>query len=65
MKELLCPSLGKYAEMDNPCCVVFMENVSTPMIEELEAAIKSTGEVLMYGPPHSPHFNPIEKYFFF
>ena len=33
------------------------------MSEEVEDAISSCGAILIYGPPYSPHINPIEKYF--
>ena len=33
------------------------------MADEVEAAIRSTGAILIYGPPYSPHLNPIELYF--
>lgn len=29
---------------------------------EVEAAIRATGAILIYGAPYSPHLNPIENY---
>ena len=40
-----------------------MDIASTHMAEEVEAAIHSTGAILIYGPPYSPHLNRIEQYF--
>lgn len=62
VKEYLCPILGSYLDGE-PRSVVYMDNASTHMGEEVEHAIRSTGAILIYGPPYSPHLNPIEKYF--
>ena len=62
VKEYLCPVLGSYA-LGEPRSVVMMDNASTHMNDEIERAITSTGAVLIYGAPFSPHLNPIEYYF--
>ena len=62
IKEYLCPVLGNY-EMGEARSVVLMDNASTHMSDEIEAAIAETGAVLIYGAPFSPHLNPIEFYF--
>lgn len=62
VKEYLCPKLGNYIKGE-PRSVVFMDNASTHMTPEVVHAIQSTGAVLLYGAPYSPHLNPIEKYF--
>ena len=40
-----------------------MDNVSTYMLDEIQAAIEDVGAVLIYGATFSPHLNPIENYF--
>ena len=62
VKTYLCPVLGNY-ERGEPRSVVLMDNASTHMSDEVEDAITATGAVLIYGPPYSPHLNPIELYF--
>ena len=62
IKEYLCPVLGNY-EMGEARSVVLMDNTSTHMSDEIEAAIAKTGAVLIYGAPFSPYLNPIEFYF--
>ena len=62
VKDYLCPVLGNY-ELGEPRSVVFMDNASTHMTEEVEEAIVATGAVIIYGAPYSPHLNPIEDYF--
>jgi len=62
VKDYLCPVLGQY-EFGEARSVVFMDNASTHMSEEVEDAINDVGAVLIYGAPYSPHLNPIENYF--
>ena len=62
VKEYLCPVLGSY-ERGEPRSVVMMDNASTHMGDEIEAAITAAGAILIYGAPFSPHLNPIELYF--
>ena len=40
-----------------------MDNASTHMSDEVELAISSTGAILIYSAPFSPHLNPIEPFF--
>ena len=62
IRTYLCPVLGRF-EYGEARSVVYMDNASTHMSDEVEAVIRSTGAVLIYGPPYSPHLNPIENYF--
>ena len=62
VKEYLCPVLGSY-ELGEARSVVLMDNASTHMSDDIEAAIAATGAILIYGAPFSPHLNPIEYYF--
>ena len=62
VQECLCPVLGNY-ELGEPRSVVFMDNASTHVTEEVKESILKTGAVLIYGAPYSPHLNPIENYF--
>ena len=62
IKTYLFPVLGKF-EFGEARSVVYMDNASTRMADEVEAAIRSTGAIVIYGPPYSPHLNPIEPYF--
>ena len=62
VKEYLVPTLGRY-ELGEPRSVVMMDNASTHMSDEIQAAIENAGAVLIYGAPFSPHLNPIELYF--
>ena len=62
VKNRLVPVLGNY-ELGEPRSVVFMDNASTHMTEEVEYAINQAGALLIYGAPYSPHLNPIENYF--
>ena len=40
-----------------------MDNLSTHILDEIEASIGETGAILIYGAPFSSHLNPIEYYF--
>ena len=62
IETYLCPILGNYL-LGEPRSVVFMDNASTHMTEEVEHAITATGAILIYGAPYSPHLNPIGNYF--
>ena len=53
--QKLVPNLWKGA------CVV-MDNSSIPKGEEIEQAIEEAGAILLYLPPYSPDFNPIETF---
>ena len=62
VKTYLCPILGRY-ELGEPRSVVFLDNATTHMAEEVEEAINEVGAIVIYGAPYSPHLNPIENYF--
>jgi transposase len=51
--EILCPTLGKND-------IVIMDNLSSHKGNEIRKAIESTGATLMFLPPYSPDYNPIE-----
>ncbi len=53
LQEMLLPALGK-AE------VVVMDNLSVHKSERVREMIEGTGASLLYLPPYSPEFNPIE-----
>ena len=40
-----------------------MDNASTHYSDRVEELIADAGALLIYGPPFSPHINPIELYF--
>lgn len=54
VEECLAPHL-------RPGHLVFMDNVATHKSERVEKAIGQTGAVLLFLPPYSPDFNPIEE----
>jgi transposase len=56
LQEMLLPALGK-AE------VVVMDNLSVHKSERVREMIEGTGASLLYLPPYSPEFNPIEEAF--
>ena len=62
VEHYLCPVLGNY-ERGEPRSVVMMDNASTHLSDKVEELIEGTGAILIYGPPYSPHINPIELYF--
>jgi len=43
--------------------IVVMDNVSLHKVAGVKAAIESVGAQVVYLPPHSPDFNPIENVF--
>jgi len=51
--EILCPTLGKND-------IVIMDNLSSHKGNEIRRAIESTGANLVFLPPYSPDYNPIE-----
>jgi transposase len=54
ISEILCPTLCD----DN---IVIMDNLSSHKVSGIREAIEATGAKLLYLPPYSPDFNPIEK----
>ena len=46
-----------------PTDIVVMDNLSSHKRADVQQAIESTGATLMYLPPYSPDFNPIELAF--
>lgn len=53
IEQCLCPVLRKDQ-------VVVMDNVSFHQVQGVKEAIEKTGARLIYLPPYSPEFNPIE-----
>ena len=56
VREFLCPTL-------RPGDIVVLDNLSSHKVSGVEEAIRATGATLLYLPPYSPDFNPIEKFF--
>jgi transposase len=62
------PSFLAYVEQAvAPCLrpgdVVLMDNLPAHKVAGVENAIRSAGASLLFTPPYSPDFNPIEKFF--
>ena len=55
-ETLLAPTL-------NPGDIVIMDNLPAHKVADARAAIERTGATLMFLPPYSPDFNPIEQVF--
>ena len=56
VREFLCPTL-------QPGDIVILDNLSSHKVSGVEEAVHATGATLLYLPPYSPDFNPIEKLF--
>lgn len=56
VEQVLVPSLA-------PGDVVVMDNLPAHRVNGVKAAIECAGAKLLYLPPYSPDFNPIEKAF--
>ena len=54
LDQVLCPAL-------RPGQVVVMDNLSAHKVEGVRQRIEAVGAELLYLPPYSPDFNPIEK----
>jgi transposase len=54
LEQVLCPKLQAGD-------VVVMDNLSAHKVEGVRQLIESSGAELLYLPPYSPDFNPIEK----
>ncbi|KAK9818755.1 hypothetical protein WJX74_009531 [Apatococcus lobatus] len=59
-EECLVPHLRPYPE---PCSVVVLDNCQIHKDEEFKQLITDAGAIVMFLPPYSPDFNPIEKLF--
>jgi transposase len=56
VRNFLCPTL-------EPGDIVVLDNLSSHKVTGVESAIRAAGATLLYLPPYSPDFNPIEKFF--
>jgi len=54
LEQVLCPRL-------QPGQVVVMDNLPAHKVEGVRSAIEAAGAELLYLPPYSPDFNPIEQ----
>lgn len=54
LEHVLCPKL-------KPGDVVILDNLSAHKVQGVRQQIEATGAELLYLPPYSPDFNPIEK----
>jgi transposase len=54
VEQVLCPAL-------KPGQVVVMDNLSAHKVADVRDRIEQAGATLLYLPPYSPDFNPIEK----
>lgn len=54
INKILCPTLCRND-------IVIMDNLKAHKAPEIREAIEATGATLLYLPPYSPDFNPIEK----
>lgn len=56
VEQVLAPSL-------NPGDIVIIDNLPAHRVKGSKAAIEATGATLLFLPPYSPDFNPIENAF--
>jgi transposase len=56
VREVLCPTL-------HPGDIVIADNLSSHKNDAVRAAIETVGATILYLPPYSPDFNPIEMVF--
>ena len=54
VEHVLCPNL-------EPSQIVVMDNLGAHKVDGVAECIQRTGASLLYLPPYSPDFNPIEK----
>lgn len=54
IKNILCPTLSRND-------IVIMDNLRAHKVYGIKESIEATGAKLLYLPPYSPDFNPIEK----
>ena len=58
--EQLLPYCGRWPE---PRSVLVMDNASIHHSDRIQAMCREAGVILVYLPPYSPDFNPIEEFF--
>lgn len=46
-----------------PCSVLVLDNCNTHKSEAVRLAVEASGSLLVFLPPYSPDFNPIEESF--
>ena len=63
LKEKLIPILGNY-ELGEPRSLVLIDNATIHHDDEIVAMIRASGAEIIYLPPYSPDFNPIENFFY-
>ena len=63
LREKLLPTLGDYS-LGEKRSLVLIDNATIHHDDEIVAMIKSTGAEVLYLPPYSPDFNPIENFFY-
>jgi len=56
VRQFLCPTL-------NQGDIVIADNLSSHKNDEVRKAIEAVGATILYLPPYSPDFNPIEMFF--
>ena len=56
VRSVLCPTL-------RPGDIVILDNLGSHKVEGVEEAILASQATVLYLPPYSPDFNPIEKLF--
>jgi transposase len=62
VEKMLISSLGSYAE-GQPRSIVVMDNCLLHLDARVRRAIEQKGALLVYLPPYSPDYNPIEEMF--
>lgn len=60
LRELLLPLCNPYP---GPKSVIILDNCGTHKTADVKRLCAAAGVVLLYLPPYSPDFNPIEKFF--
>jgi transposase len=56
VKQVLCPELARGD-------IVIMDNLASHKVQGIREAIEAAGATLLFLPPYSPDFNPIEQAF--
>jgi transposase len=62
IKGTLIPNMLPYDGL-NPTSIVVMDNCSIHHVSEVQCLLEDAGIVVIYLPPYSPDFNPIETAF--